>query len=255
MPRGGRRPRTAVDRGHSVQERPPQPNPYLLREGLPSPVRNPQPHQFRNRRTWTHLRNPQKATASNNECISYTANESPVRPILPLPSRSSLPVTRQQMLASLPAPSPNYVPRQRPQEVTRSAMVDSSRQTEEDTADVDLSIESIKPTMVSQSLHADSIAATNVLLGVRFAVLAGTFNVPDLQLVATYLQVSGGGREQLTDARFTELSSKWLARRKAPIPRRSTLSFLPWLRRILIAHQPLSVYWRKRTANGFRFQP
>lgn len=70
-----------------------------------------------------------------------------------------------------------------------ATMVDGFSQTEEKSS-VDRGNQCSKSNTMSASVHADLIAATNVLRGTKFTVMAGTFNVPDLQLVSTYLRVS-----------------------------------------------------------------
>lgn len=68
-------------------------------------------------------------------------------------------------------------------------MVDGYSHTEE-VISVDRSTQFPRQDTMSRGEQADLIAATNVLRGTKFTVMAGTFNVPDLQLVATYLRVS-----------------------------------------------------------------
>lgn len=68
-------------------------------------------------------------------------------------------------------------------------MVDGYSQTEE-TSRIDRSAQSSRPDTMTAGAHADLIAATNVLRGTKFTVMAGTFNVSDLQMVSTYLRVS-----------------------------------------------------------------
>lgn len=155
----------------------------------PPPTQNPNFLPTGRRRTWQPSQLTTKTPAANNH---RPLNPTPSAPTHPSPVRPPLSVTPKQKPTQLPPPSSNYVPRQT-QAARKMKMVNGHCQTEEKPAiDEHGGTLSVKPAMVSQGLHADLIAATNVLRGKTFAVLAGTFNVPDLQLAATYIQVSLG---------------------------------------------------------------
>lgn len=188
MPSTGCGPRTPTDTGlEGAKGLPPRPSPYVRQNSTPSTAQSQPPTS--NRRTWDHLRVTRPPPNNRRTSDPLATSSTFAQPLVPRPSLS---VTSTQVPTKLPPPSPNYVPRQKPppvQPVKMATMVDGFSQTEEKSS-VDRGNQCSKSNTMSASVHADLIAATNVLRGTKFTVMAGTFNVPDLQLVSTYLRVS-----------------------------------------------------------------
>lgn len=121
----------------------------------------------------------------------------PTHPRFPLPPFALRPPGPVQ----LGPPSPYYVPR------NRTAPIDRSLQTQQNTRSTGVQVEEKKPAMCSQGIQAEekkpalcsqrvqaeSMRMSNTLQGCTFGLVPGTFRRADMQLAVTFIQVSFRG--------------------------------------------------------------